>query len=441
MGRIDEILFRFQVLRYWLQFRWNRRKLFDSQKLQSIQQKRRERWSKQLSRSPFYKAFQGKALIDFPILNKDQFMAHFDAINTVGISKKDAMALALKSEQSRDFAPMIKGITIGLSTGTSGNRGLFIASKKERALWVAAILDRVIGFSWKHRKVAFFLRANSNLYTSVQSRWIQFEFFDILIPLEAQFDRFQHLRADILVGQPSVLVELGKLCVKHRVSWRPSKVISVAEVLEPEDEDLLESIFSCKIDQVYQCTEGFLAATCPHGNLHLNEDFLIIEKKFLDDQKTRFHPIITDLFRISQPVVRYELNDILHVGPECPCGRKTQTLKKIEGRSDDTFRFKSKEGKEIIIFPDLLRRAIVRASDQIQSYTIIQKNNQEVHFSLELKDLQRGAEAIIETIRQNLEQLFHQYDLTAVRLIHQNSIPQQKGSKKRRVRNECTTSL
>ena len=44
-------------------------------------------------------------------------------------------------------------------------------------------------------------------------------------------------------------------------------------------------IFCKKIHQVYQCNEGFLAHTCEKGNLHFNEDFLIIEKEYLDTEK------------------------------------------------------------------------------------------------------------------------------------------------------------
>ena len=36
-----------------------------------------------------------------------------------------------------------------------------------------------------------------------------------------------------------------------------------------------------------------------------------VEKEWLDD--TRFQPIITDMRRTVQPVVRYKMNDILHL--------------------------------------------------------------------------------------------------------------------------------
>ena len=43
-------------------------------------------------------------------------------------------------------------------------------------------------------------------------------------------------------------------------------------------------------------------------NLHLNEDIIFVEKQYLDGR--RFYPVITDFKRTSQPVYRYQLNDI-----------------------------------------------------------------------------------------------------------------------------------
>lgn len=74
---------------------------------------------------------------------------------------------------------------------------------------------------------------------------------------------------------------------------RPGKVISVAEVLDPIDEEVIREAFGGPVHQIYQCTEGFLAATCSHGTLHVNEDILVMEKEYLDEENP-FHPIITD---------------------------------------------------------------------------------------------------------------------------------------------------
>ena len=100
----------------------------------------------------------------------------------------------------------------------------------------------------------------------------------------------------------------------------PQKIVSVAEILEDSDKERILSAFELPIiDQVYQATEGFLACTCSAGNLHLNEDIILWKNTtWMTDV---FYPVITDFKRSSQPVYRYQLNDILVENPEpCPCG-------------------------------------------------------------------------------------------------------------------------
>lgn len=419
------------ILYYFLEELLQRSKRYNADKLRKLQKKRLRALRKTLANSPFYCRYSNKDLTEIPITNKADFMANFDTINTVGISKKEAFETAYAAEQSRDFSSEIRGITIGLSSGTSGNRGIFLASKKERALWVANVLGRVIGWSRKKRKVAFFLRANSNLYESVKSRLLSFSFFDIQEPIEVYIDKLHREQFDIIVAQPSVLKEIVRLSTERNIRLKPQKVISVAEVLTPEDREIFEDFFAQKIHEVYQCTEGFLAATCEQGVLHFNEDNLIIEKRWLDEEKTRFHPIITDLRRQSQPVVRYELNDVIVAGEPCKCGQKTLTIAAIEGRSDDVFYFENKEGKKISIFPDFIRRTVAFASENIQEYVVIQSGERQIDCYLKFTEEQR--QETQEKVRKAFAALFEQYNLKPIELRFQPPFQHKRGDKMRRV--------
>ena len=44
------------------------------------------------------------------------------------IFKKEAEDFAIMAEKTRIFSPKLKGITVGLSSGTSGKRGIFLVS-------------------------------------------------------------------------------------------------------------------------------------------------------------------------------------------------------------------------------------------------------------------------------------------------------------------------
>ena len=318
--------------------------------------------------SDFYP--HSSVLEDFPIINKKIFMHHFDTINTVGVTKEEAFHVALASEESRDFSNKIGDISVGLSSGTSGSRGIFLVSEDESARWAGYILRRVLPKPWLQKHViAFFLRANSNLYESVQSKLIQFHFYDLMHPLETHIQALNRSQPTLLIAPAQVL---KLLALSPALDISPQKIVSVAEVLEDEDEAIISKRFDQKVHQIYQCTEGFLAHTCEEGNLHLNEDRVYIEKEWIDEKSGRFSPIITDFFRASQPVIRYKLDDILLEDTDpCACGSVFTRIKKIEGRCDDILKVKDRQENPYLLFPDFIRRAILQASSEIEEYSVI----------------------------------------------------------------------
>jgi putative adenylate-forming enzyme len=309
---------------------------------------------------------------ELPTMDKAAMMANFDDLNTVGVRRDEALALAMRAEESRDFAPTLNGVTVGLSSGTSGSQGVFVVSPRERWQWVGAVLARVLpGSLLRPQRVAFFLRANSNLYTSVASRHIRFEYFDLLAPLDHHLARLNALRPTILVAPPSMLRLLAEAAVALRD--RPDKLIAVAEVLDPLDEAFISRQFEQRVHQVYQATEGFLAATCAHGTLHLNEDLVAVQREPLDAEQRKFVPIITDFHRTSQPIIRYRLDDILTERAEpCPCGSVLLALDSIEGRCDDLLYFQGAE-ELVPVFPDFIRRVLITSSPALVSYVVVQR--------------------------------------------------------------------
>ncbi len=420
--------FKLRILWYLVQFKWNH--VWYASRLNQLQSKRWKKLSSRLGDNLFYKKYfeQNKKLSDFPLMNKALFMANFDALNTKGITLKEAFQVAKEAEASRDFSPMIGKITVGLSTGTTGNRGVFLVSEEERAKWVAAILDRVIGFSFKKRKVAFFLRANSNLYQSTQSSLLAFHFFDLLLSFEQiHLPALNKLQPHILIAQPSMLSLLAKAKENGELHIQPQKIISVAEVLSIEDATYFSKVFQQTIHQVYQCSEGFLGCTCKEGNLHLNEDFLHIEKKYLDETHTRFHPIITDLMRTTQPVIRYELNDILVEKNDCLCGSSFTCLEKIEGRSDDILYFDNLK-ERVRIFPDYFSRAIVMSDESIKDYALVQTENTllELYIKSDSPQAFRHAEL-------SLKNLLQKFGVSGIEIRLLKESPHVLGSKKRRI--------
>jgi len=308
---------------------------------------------------------------EIPIIDKKIFMDRFNDINTVGIDKNQAMDFAIECEKSREFNKKLNGVTVGLSSGTSGHRGVFLVSDRERAMWAGTVLAKLLP-KWHlfGVRVAFFMRANSELYETVQSSVIKFKFFDMLKNMDENLNELQEFQPTLLVAPPSCLLRIAEWNNAQKI--KPKKVISIAEVLEQADAEIIKVGFNANvIHQVYQCTEGFLGTTCEYGTLHINEDVVQIEKEQIDE--SRFIPIVTDLKRRAQPIIHYRLNDVLVEKTEpCNCGSPFLALEKIEGRQDDVFEFDG-----VSIFPDFIRRCILFAED-VGEYRVQQVSANEV---------------------------------------------------------------
>ncbi|HEY5800175.1 MAG TPA: F390 synthetase-related protein [Burkholderiaceae bacterium] len=336
----------------------------------------------QLARSAYYRPYAGRNLEQLPIMDKAAMRTHFDSINTAGISLEQATKVALQAERTRDFSPVCAGLTVGLSSGTSGSRGVFLVSPAERARWAGILLARTLSprmlmalcFARQPLRVAFFLRANSNLYTTLASRRIDFRFHDLQQGLDDHLAPLAAFDPDVLVAPASILNRLAELALDGALALRPRRVIAVAEVLEPDDNARISQAFGGPVHQLYQCTEGFLGYTCAAGVMHLNEEFVAVEPEWLDQARTRFHPVITDFSRTTQLFIRHRLDDVLRVrATPCGCGAPGLALAGIEGRADDVLWLTHDADDSLRpLFPDMLRQAISAAERALPDYRIEQ---------------------------------------------------------------------
>jgi putative adenylate-forming enzyme len=393
-----------------------------------------------LPQSQFYQQYyQGLDLQDwqnFPIIDKAKMMENFDQLNTVKILASEAFKIAFEAEKTRDFSYNLSGYTVGLSTGTSGNRGLFLVSSQEQWIWAGTILAKLLpNFILFPEKIAFFLRANSQLYETVKSRRLQFQFFDLLEPITNHIQQLNDYQPTILVAPASLLRLLAESQEQGILNISPKKIVSVAEVLDLLDKNYISKVFNQVIHQVYQCTEGFLGYTCEYGILHLNEDIVAIQKDYLDEDKSRFMPIITDFRRTTQPIIRYRLNDILvERKTPCQCGSVLMAIEQIEGRQDDIFYlpYQSNNGEWVTIFPDFIRRAIVMVSDDIEDYQVMQLSLNQIEVALKVKNTEK--DLIQEDVMKSLKSLFETLDCHIPEIVFIDQFPSiPTGQKRRRV--------
>lgn len=388
---------------------------------------------------PFYSARPHPMFSALPVVDKQFTLERFEQMNSRGITFGQATSAARGAERSRDFRGTLPGnVTVGLSSGTSGRPGVFLVSADERARWAGAILGKLLRPGELARManpfaprltIAFFLRANSNLYTTLDGMRIRFRFFDLLRSPTELFADLQALAPDILVAPASTLGSMARAAAAGRIDLRPSHVISVAETLEPDDRAAIRAAWNLAPDQVYQATEGLIGVTCETGRVHLNEEFLHVEAEWIDDR--RFVPIVTDFSRTTQAIVRYRLDDVLIAAADpCPCGRPTRSLLAVDGRCDDVLWLPARAGGGLRpVYPDVIRRALALAQTEcasIDEYRLVQRAG-----VVEIQLRGHGGHATVATALDEL------WALAGVREPHLVFLPWTEdvaGAKRRRIR-------
>ncbi len=423
------MLFKLKIIYYWLLFKM-RGPYSDRKGLKAHQQRELKKFAKKvLINSPFYKSYcQNETVLwdAMPEITKTEFMANFNSINTCNMTIEEAMPFALAAEKNRSFKNEINGVTIGLSTGTSGKRGLFLVSENERAQWVALVMSRVIKPRlFQKQKIAFFLRANSNLYASVSSSLFEFRYFDIFQPIDKLLIELNDFAPQIIAAQPSVLMDIAQAQQSGHIMVWPNQIISFAEVLHQKDKEFIESQLPARITEVYQCTEGFLGVSCEYGTLHLNEDFIHIEKDWIDEDT--FYPIITDFSRSSQPIVKYKLNDVLQVKKKpCSCGSQLLALEKIIGRDDDVLNFNTQK-----IYPDLIARRIAITCNHFYNYTISQVKSDLLEVQIECNEIDYDTLQI--QFKEVISNLLQELGVRGVEIDCRRDIVRVSGNKLRKI--------
>jgi putative adenylate-forming enzyme len=350
-----------------------------------------------------------------PTIDKKVMMENFSSYNTLNLKKDEVLDFALQVEKSRDFSRKYKGLAVGMSSGTSGNKGLVITTSHEenylKAIYTARLnIPRKLPI-----RAAFILRVSSPAF-SYQRPWFSLTYINQLQVMERITDELNALKPDMLAASPSMLELLGKQMDLGILKIDPLIVYSYAEVLEDHVKDKLSNQFTTKIHQIYQGSEGTYAMTCPSGRLHINEDLMIFElfdkdRNPVPDGEPSYRTVVTDLHKRSQPIIRYELNDIITIDPQpCPCGSTFKVIKSIQGRANDLiWGLRKQTNNPHFIYQDYISRGIISVSEQIEDFQVLQHDYLNMDIRLKIPS-SPDVNRIKDEINKNIISIFNQYD-------------------------------
>lgn len=312
----------------------------------------------------FYRELGDVPFSEFPVVGKRDVMSRFEAFNQLGLSTAEGWTMV-----ERGDAPA--GYDVGCSTGTSGNRGLYLVSDAERFVWLGTIVAKALPISLRRpHRVAIVLPRTSRLYEAAnESRILKLRFVDLRNGLSSAAEELEVFKPTVLVGPPKAL----RWFAENGVAITPKLMFSSAEVLDPPDRELIERQFKLKLREIYMATEGLFGVSCGHGTLHLAEDVVHFEFEPVAGASDLVTPVVTDFTRRTQVTARYRMNDILRLDRKrCPCGSALQAVAEIIGRCDDTFELPNRDPSEpaVMLTPDVLRNAVLASHPGIDDFRI-----------------------------------------------------------------------
>ena len=138
--------------------------------------------------------------------------------------------------------------------------------------------------------------------------------------------------------------------------------------------------------------------------MHLFDDMCIVEN--VDDD---FRPVpdgelgsrllITNLFNPVQPLIRFEVTDLVVIEPEpCPCGRRLTRVRSLEGRTEDVLCLGG-----VAVHP--LQFGVVTADPDVREFQVVQRGDA-LRLRVALRDGCSGAEERLrERVRAELAEL------------------------------------
>lgn len=366
----------------------------------------------------------GTGLGELPVTDKAMLMARFQDYNVGRISAADGWSAHAGTGE-------IDGISIGASTGTSGNRSLYAITAPERYRWLGTILAKTIpGFLWRAERVAVVLPQDSTLYQGAnRTGRIRLRFFDLRQGVESWLAALVAFAPTTIVAPPRVLRHLAQ----HAPHLHPRRLYAGGETLDPVDRQIVEARFGLRLGQIYMATEGLFGVTCAHGRLHLAEDANVFE--FEPVGEGLVSPLVTSFRRSFQIIARYRMNDLLRLSDaQCACGSPLRVVDEVVGRMDDAFVFaRDGQGVPVLVTPDVMRNAVLDAARDISDFRIIREPDGAVTLALHPE----LAEASAAAARNALAALFARRGLAPELTLRRDPMSFQPAAKLRRVENRC----
>jgi phenylacetate-CoA ligase len=377
--------------------------------------------------SPFYRrrldgiSPRGVQLEDLPTLDKRTLMERWDDIVT---DRRLKLAAAERHvERARRDDHHLGGYRICATSGSTGRKGIFVWDRREWSTVLAAVLrwNAFMGAVPRIRNRIRYaaigatspVHQTSLMATTLDVGLMKLLRLDATAPIPQLVDALNRFRPEVINAYPSIASLLALEQRAGRLQIAPRAVCTTSEVRTEEMTERIKDAWHTEPFDCYGLTEVGIFGSDDgyHRGIHPFEDLLIIE--VVDAHERPVEPgtagaklLVTNLYNRTQPLIRYEVSDLVTVAAErCPCGRPFRLLTGIDGRSDDILELQGRTGQPVTVHPLRLRSPMARLPE-VRQYQFVREAADRVDLFVALErsvDEAAAAERVRRAVAKDLD--------------------------------------
>jgi len=317
-----------------------------------------------------------------PPLAKPELMERWDDVVTDRRLKRDELLEHLE-HLNRD-ALWLGEYRVMTTSGSSGLKGLFAY---DRAAWrgILAMFFRYNDFIGLKPRLPRRMRIaaiggakpthmTQRIASSINVGVNRVLPLPVTAPVPELVERLNEFQPDFMNVYPSVACLLADEQEAGRLRLSLSRMSTSSEVRSPEMAQRIERAFGVKPFDMFGSTEGLWGCECDeHAGIHLFDDMCIVEN--LGDRL-----LVTNLFNYAQPLIRFEVTDVMTFADEpCACGRTLTLVPSMEGRTDDVLNLPGANGRRVPVHP--MQFGVVTADRDVREFQVVGTNG---HLELRL---------------------------------------------------------
>lgn len=377
-------------------------RLHDGWTRQELEQYQRQQISRlvkhAVKRSPFYRKLyedinpdEQVVLNKLPVINKSTMMDRFDQFLTCPELSLSDLQKHLSSITRDEY--YLNKYRVLTTAGASGLIGIFVFNRQEWITVLAAqirVLLRYISI-WpsfpKRLRVSLVAAGNPRhgswrIIATADVGFAIFQQLTAMDPMDRLVKALNDFQPHVLICYPSMGALLAYEQLDGNLRIHPRIVATAAEICTDEMAQTIEKSWNVRPFNVYGATEVLnIGVNChKHEGIHAFEDLAILEvvdenNKPVPDGIQGHKILITNLYNYTQPLIRYELNDMIKMSTKsCSCGRPFRLIERIEGRSDDVLQLKGIGSRLVTVHPIHFRSLFDRLP-QIKEYQVVYEND------------------------------------------------------------------